>query len=266
MLTIKRLAEYVGVTVRAVRHYHQTGLLPEPERDHSGYRRYDARAVVDLIRIKTMAEAGVPLPRVRELMAADPERFAEAVDEIDRGLVEQIDRLRERRRRMADLVSGERLFLPAEIADYVQALRDLGVSERGVLVERDAWIILAANYPDKAPEWIARKRAQLADPDFRDFYLTHDQAHDWHPSDPRLEALADTMAARFLQEVEASGADPADLLVQEVLTRDEQKLLAAHVHDYAPAWVRLKELVRDRVLATRSVGPGRGEDGRADER
>ena len=34
MLTISQLAAYAGVTVRAVRHYHQIGLLPEPERDH----------------------------------------------------------------------------------------------------------------------------------------------------------------------------------------------------------------------------------------
>ena len=36
MLTISQLASYAGVTVRAVRHYHAKGLLPEPERDHSG--------------------------------------------------------------------------------------------------------------------------------------------------------------------------------------------------------------------------------------
>src|SRR5207253_1241602 len=46
MLTIGELASYAGVTVRAVRHYHAKGLLPEPERDHSGYRRYGAAAVV----------------------------------------------------------------------------------------------------------------------------------------------------------------------------------------------------------------------------
>src|SRR5919202_556228 len=61
MLTIGHLASYAGVTVRAVRHYHQIGLLPEPERDASGYRTYDAAAVVRLIRIRTLAEAGVPL-------------------------------------------------------------------------------------------------------------------------------------------------------------------------------------------------------------
>jgi hypothetical protein len=32
MLTISQLAAYAGVTVRAVRHYHQIGLLPEADR------------------------------------------------------------------------------------------------------------------------------------------------------------------------------------------------------------------------------------------
>jgi MerR family regulatory protein len=59
MLTIGQLAAYAGVTVRTVRHYHQIGLLPEPERDASGYRRYGARAVVSLIKIRTLANAGV---------------------------------------------------------------------------------------------------------------------------------------------------------------------------------------------------------------
>ena len=32
MLTISQLANYAGTTARAVRHYHQIGLLPEPGR------------------------------------------------------------------------------------------------------------------------------------------------------------------------------------------------------------------------------------------
>ena len=72
MLTISRLATYAGVTVRAVRHYHQIGLLPEPERTYSGYRTYDAAAVVRLIRIRTLADAGVPLARVQELSMPAP--------------------------------------------------------------------------------------------------------------------------------------------------------------------------------------------------
>ncbi|WP_435193151.1 MerR family DNA-binding transcriptional regulator, partial [Nonomuraea sp. bgisy094] len=32
MLTIGRLADYAGVTIKAIRHYHERGLLAEPDR------------------------------------------------------------------------------------------------------------------------------------------------------------------------------------------------------------------------------------------
>ena len=38
MLTIGQLARYVGVSTKAIRVYHDKGLLPEPDRDTSGYR------------------------------------------------------------------------------------------------------------------------------------------------------------------------------------------------------------------------------------
>src|SRR5262245_63720377 len=100
MLTISQLAAYAGVTVRAVRHYHHIGLLPEPERDRSGYRTYDAAAVVRLIRIHTLADAGVPLIRVQELLDAGPEDFNRAVQEVDKKLRAEIRRLQGTRKRI----------------------------------------------------------------------------------------------------------------------------------------------------------------------
>ncbi|MFC7500444.1 MerR family transcriptional regulator, partial [Nocardioides sp. GCM10030258] len=105
MLTIGELASYAGVTVRAVRHYHAKGLMPEPERNHSGYRRYDARAVADLIKIRTLAEAGVPLARVQELLAADPDEFAVAVTDIDQRLRAEIRDRQRHRERIAQLAA-----------------------------------------------------------------------------------------------------------------------------------------------------------------
>lgn len=42
MLTIKELTQTVGhsITPRMVRHYHQIGLLLQPERSHGNYRLY----------------------------------------------------------------------------------------------------------------------------------------------------------------------------------------------------------------------------------
>ena len=147
MLTIGELAAYAGVTVRAVRHYHAKGLLPEPERDHSGYRRYDARAVADLIKIRTLAEAGVPLARVRELVAANDAEFAAATREIDQRLAGEIKQLKIHRDRIALLAAGDNLALPPEAAAYLSRLRALGVSQRLVDGERDAWILVAAQMP-----------------------------------------------------------------------------------------------------------------------
>src|SRR5215468_7250403 len=115
MLTISQLASYAGVTVRAVRHYHQIGLLPEPERDRSGYRTYGAAEVVRLIRIRTLAEAGVPLARVQDLLDATPEQFGDAVTDIDAELRARIRELQEHRRRVARLADGDSLAVPAEV-------------------------------------------------------------------------------------------------------------------------------------------------------
>src|SRR4029453_17538275 len=145
MLTISQLAAYAGVTVRAVRHYHQIGLLPEPERDHSGYRTYDAAAVVRLIRIHTLAEAGVPLARVQELLDASPEQFARGVQEIDKDLRADIRRLQGTRKRLARLAAGEHLALPQSVGDYLARLAGVGVEERYIELERDAWIMIAAH-------------------------------------------------------------------------------------------------------------------------
>ncbi len=104
--------------MRAVRHYHAKGLLEE--RDHSGYRRYDACAVLKLIRIRTLTEAGVPLARVRELLRADERGVAAAVADIDKRLRAEI-RVRQRHReRIARLASGDHLALPPDVVEYLE--------------------------------------------------------------------------------------------------------------------------------------------------
>ena len=123
MLTISQLATYAGVTTRAVRHYHQIGLMPEPSRDGSGYRVYDAADVIRLIRIRTLAEAGVPLARVQDLLDATAADFGEAVTQIDAELRARIRELQEHRRRIARLAAGDSLALPPEVVQYLDMLR-----------------------------------------------------------------------------------------------------------------------------------------------
>src|SRR5262249_31793676 len=150
LITIGQLAAYAGVTIKAVRHYHRLGLLEEPLRDSSGYRRYGAEHAIALVEIRTLAEAGVPLARIDELLDAGPDRFTAAIAEIDRGLRRRVEELVGVRERIARLHAGDRLFVSAEIADFLERLRALGVSRRGVRTERDGWILMQATSPEQA--------------------------------------------------------------------------------------------------------------------
>jgi DNA-binding transcriptional MerR regulator len=211
VLTISQLATYAGVTVRAVRHYHQVGLLAEPQRDHSGYRSYDAAAVVRLIRIRTLAEAGVPLARVHELLDADAEEFSTGIDEIDRGLRAEVRRLQENRRRIARLAAGEQLALPSSVVQYLDRLRGLGVEERYIELERDGWIMIAAQVPDLIDEVIATKHAELDDPEMVRLYRLLSGALDWEPDDPRVVEIADILEAQMRRAVDGGELGPDGL-------------------------------------------------------
>ncbi|NGO70143.1 MerR family transcriptional regulator [Streptomyces boncukensis] len=243
MLTIGELASYAGVTVRAVRHYHAKGLLPEPERDHSGYRRYGADAVVELIRIRTLAAAGVPLARVRELLQAGQEEFAAAVADIDRRLRAEIQERQRHRERIARLTAGDGLALPPEVVGLLDRLRALGVDERIVRVERDGWIPLAAHAPERVRDWAARKRAQLADPQVVDFYRTLGQALDRDGDDPRLVELADRLAAYLTRTADERGEDYVD---DTDLEPPFVQVMDTLAFDTAPPARRLIELLRQR--------------------
>lgn len=210
MLTISQLAAYAGVTVRAVRHYHAKGLLPEPERDHSGYRRYDAAAVVDLIRIRTLADAGVPLSRVRGLLAADEGAFAAAVEEIDQRLRAEIRERQRHRERIALLASGDSLALPPEAVTYLERLRSVGVPELMVEAERDAWILVAAQLPERMPFYMKMKNQQLDDPHVRELYRDLAEITQWSAEDPRLDDVANRLADEF-DSLPADGWDAASL-------------------------------------------------------
>ncbi|MFI2285542.1 MerR family transcriptional regulator [Nocardia beijingensis] len=191
MITIGQLARYAGVTIKAVRVYHDRGLLPEPPRDSSGYRRYRAEDAVDLVKIRTLARSGVPLARIKELLSANSGEFAAAVAEIDRMLAERAEEIQRTREQIAQLGSGDRLFVSPEVAEYLERLRELGVSDRAVRMERDLWILLQAVAPRQASDWAADKLDAIDDPRFRAICLEYDAAFDWSPDDPRLVDLAD---------------------------------------------------------------------------
>ncbi|MEV0385846.1 MerR family transcriptional regulator [Nonomuraea sp. NPDC050643] len=112
------LAALAGVTIRTLRHYHQIGLLEEPERSVNGYRDYDVRHVVRLMRITRLTELGLPLAALPDILD-DPQAAEALLDELDRQAAAEIERLTSRREDIARLRRhGAMPDLPPEMAAY----------------------------------------------------------------------------------------------------------------------------------------------------
>jgi len=239
VITIGQLARYVGVSTKTIRVYHDKGLLPEPERDSSGYRRYTAQDAVELIKIRTLAEAGVPLARIRNLKAAPDEAFQRAITQIDDDLEAHIQALRQTQRRLRELASGRTRLLPAEVDHHLQQVGALGFTERWVAMESDLWILVFATHPDIALGLFRDQAQALTEPSLRRIYLDYDRAHDLDPHDPFLDDLA-----RRIVQATAQRYGTGDLPGQSADSEIPQ-LIQGAVNASSPAWEQLDSLIRD---------------------
>ena len=243
MITIGQLARCVGVSVKTIRVYHDKGLLPEPGRDASGYRRYGAEDVVALIKIRTLSEAGVPLARIRELSSANEEDFRLALRAIDEELAMRIRGLQATQGRLRELASGQSPALPDGIGAHLEKLARWGFTFRWVDLQRDLWILVFATHPDQAAAVFQDQSETLSDPALRQLFLDYDGAYDLDPGDPRIDDLARRIVeatrsrygSRELPQVDPVSEIPA--LIQDA------------VNAASPAWRRLDSLIRTRLGA-----------------
>jgi DNA-binding transcriptional MerR regulator len=248
VITIGQLARYAGVSTKTIRVYHGKGLLPEPGRDASGYRCYTAQDAIELIKIRTLAEAGVPLARIRALKAAPDEAFQRALTEIDNDLTTRIRSLHHTQRRLRELASGGTRLLPADVDHHLRQLGELGFSERWVTLESDLWILVFATHPDTARELFEDQAQALIDPALRQLYLDYDRAHDLDPLDPFLTGLARRIIDATTQRY-GTGDLPGQATGSEI-----PQLIQSAVNASSPAWQRLDSLIREGLMGAAAGG------------
>lgn len=109
LLTVGELAERTGLTVRALHHYDQVGLLRPTARTPAGYRLYGPAEVRRLQNIASLRKLGLSLEDiVRCLDEGDPplpevlDTHLKRIDDEIRAAMEQRDRLSRIRQRMDD--------------------------------------------------------------------------------------------------------------------------------------------------------------------
>ncbi|MCG8925198.1 MerR family transcriptional regulator [Lentzea sp. CC55] len=248
-------AAFAGTTPRAVRHYHQIGLLPEPERGADGRRRYGHDDMIRLLWIRKMAETGIRLDDMRA--AFDGSRDVEEnLDRLEEALAAQEAAIRRQRaavRRLravgsplgllSDLVADRLRHLPpgalrpSDVDALMVTERIFGA--RAAAVQAGVFVVLAT-HPELRAEDDRLDAAEAA--------LDDGVA----PDDPRVDDLA---AQRFAHHkaleraIEAAGLDAADEELFAVDDDGEQdREMSAYEaftkmpYDFSPARMRCVEL------------------------
>jgi len=166
-LRIGELADLSGTTTRAIRHYHALGLLAEPSRDSSGYRRYGPADVVRLVRIRRLRALGMPLEQIRDHIdgPADvrtdlPAALIALVADVTRQIT-TLERMRTRILEIADAgTDGPADEWAAELRRYGH----LGAEAQLPAIERDAAALLDAIHPNGMTGVMAAAEPMLRDP------------------------------------------------------------------------------------------------------
>ncbi|GAA1430701.1 MerR family transcriptional regulator [Streptomyces thermospinosisporus] len=261
-MRIGELAAVVGVTTRAVRHYHHLGLLPEPERRSNGYRDYTLRHAVLLARIRRLTELGLGLAEVRDVLAEDAGKdLVEVLTELDEDLARQEEAIRERRTRLRALLESEGEVqaegpVSAELAALFRDMGDLGGSPMAAK-DREILALIEATAPEEERgRLVGVLTGALSTPEAveraADAYALLDALAEAEPDDPRVEE-----AARQLAACVPAGLVPEGAGITGEETGGHGSFLRAFFADFPPAQA---EAIR-RALRIVQEGQDQREEG-----
>jgi DNA-binding transcriptional MerR regulator len=205
------------VSPRTVRHYHAIGLLPEPQRDPSGYRRYGSQDAIALVRAVRLRALGMPLPQVAAQLAESPESgdsssLRALADELDA----EITRLAATRDRLRELAASETFDQP--VRALTRALRDAGLFGPGdELRGGQEWAaaLLDAVHPEGMSGVLNQASELLNDPTASMQFLTLlEQFRRLRPrtGEAQVDALADQVAALLARYVDGASLTDVELL------------------------------------------------------
>ncbi|MDT0402712.1 MULTISPECIES: MerR family transcriptional regulator [Streptomyces] len=244
-MRIGELARAVGVTTRAVRHYHQSGLLPEPVRLGNGYRDYGLRHAVVLARIRRLTELGLGLAEVRDVLADEAGKdLVEVLTELDEDLARQEAAIRERRARLRALLETEGgLTAEGPVSPELAALfRDTAHLSGSPTAARDREmlaLIETATPPEERERLMGLLGGVVDVPGgverVRELYERLDALADAEPDDPRVEETARALAASV----------PEGMVPQGVAEGEAAGFLRALYADFPPAQAEvIRRMVR----------------------
>jgi DNA-binding transcriptional MerR regulator len=179
---IGELAQHAGVTVRALHHYDELGLLTPSERTNGGHRLYAAADVERLYRLLALRSLGLPLEEIGPLL------------ETEDGVADTV-------RRHLARVEHQIAALTALKGRLRRLLDDGDENPERFLEALEAMSMFEKYYTPEQLEQLEQRRQQLGD--------------------DAIKAVENEWTELYakLREYRESGTDPADPAVQELARR-----------------------------------------------
>ena len=216
----REIAELAGVSLRAVRHYHDVELLAQPGRRANGYKQYGVAHLVRLLRIKRLTDLGFSLAQIADM--GDVEHHPEeALRTLDAELAATIERL-QRARAELGLILRQTLpadlppeFAPAARTEVSDADRSLFTVMTRVLgpAPRQAWADMLRNQsedpvskefdtlPADAAEQTRQDIAERMIPSVRELFDEHPDLRAPATDAPHGEAFAKKTIGKALKDL-----------------------------------------------------------------
>ncbi|HEX6520112.1 MAG TPA: MerR family transcriptional regulator [Streptosporangiaceae bacterium] len=248
-MRIGELAGLVGISTRAIRHYHRVGLLAEPARQANGYREYSLRDAVELARVRRLTELGLSLDEVGDALAGDAGReLVGILRELDADLARQEDDLRQRRARLAQMLrqaeAGGELSEHAPVSAGLTGLFDRmarvaatrpGPEPAMATKDRDLMALLETASAARGVGWLdVLTQTMNSDPGAVEraygLYARLDELAGAPADDSRIEATAQAIVAAIPEQARQAIRFP-----DGDLEETSEGLVAAFYSDFAPA-------------------------------
>src|SRR6478735_7795763 len=126
--SIGELAKACGVTVRALHHYDEIGLLSAGQRTASGHRRYTEEDVRRLYRIRALQMLGLPLADIGAALATPADDMASLRVLLERQLLhisrhaEQVQAVQNRIRDLLSRIDGAAMPAPEQFMSTLEMI------------------------------------------------------------------------------------------------------------------------------------------------
>lgn len=168
-LTIGEVADLLGITPKAIRHYHELGLLDEPARSEGGYRLYQPRDLTTLQSILRLGRFGLSLRQIGFILHSEDSDalLASLLRHRSSALDDEIARLQRQQHAITEfLEADERVDSVAQTATVVyETIRPVSKSLAEIIVQVEADTLTRLDsfrWPSGYDEYWSRAASVLA--------------------------------------------------------------------------------------------------------